>query len=75
MNKISQQDHFMKKHVVLVIQVLYALAVMYKRGDGVEKDDQKFKMYAEMTKDLKKQLVKGLVQQFQKYKYQEYKYL
>ena len=27
---------------------------MYKRGDGVEKDDQKFKMYAEMTKDLVK---------------------
>lgn len=32
----------------------HALAVMYKRGDGVEKDDQKFKMYAEMTKDLVK---------------------
>eukprot|EP00943_MAST-04B_sp_MAST-4B-sp1_P004324 g4324.t1 len=32
----------------------HTLAVMYRRGDGVEKDEAKFRMYAQMTKDLVK---------------------
>ena len=32
----------------------HTLAVMYRRGDGVEKDEKMFKMYAQMTKDLVK---------------------